>query len=62
MTAPHLSDPLIAAVAAAIDARWRDEVGFLRALVRQPSDNPPGDCAPHAAVTAGLLEDLGFEV
>ena len=62
MTAPHPSDPLIAAVAAAIDARWRDEVGFLRALVRQPSDNPPGDCAPHAAVTAGLLEDLGFEV
>ncbi len=62
MAAPHPSDPLIAAVAAAIDARWQDEVGFLRALVRQPSDNPPGDSAPHAAVAAGLLEGLGFEV
>jgi succinyl-diaminopimelate desuccinylase len=35
---------------------------FLAALVRAPSDNPPGDCAPHAAVAAGLLEGLGFEV
>ena len=35
---------------------------FLAALVRQPSDNPPGDCAAHAALTAGLLEQLGFTV
>jgi acetylornithine deacetylase/succinyl-diaminopimelate desuccinylase-like protein len=35
---------------------------FLAALVRTPSDNPPGDCAPHAAMTAGLLERLGFIV
>jgi acetylornithine deacetylase/succinyl-diaminopimelate desuccinylase-like protein len=35
---------------------------FLAALVRAPSDNPPGDCAPHAAVAAGLLEGLGFGV
>jgi acetylornithine deacetylase/succinyl-diaminopimelate desuccinylase-like protein len=38
------------------------EVAFLAALVRTPSDNPPGDCAPHAEVTAGLLEGLGFSV
>ncbi|MFT0859083.1 ArgE/DapE family deacylase [Ancylobacter sp. G4_0304] len=38
------------------------EVEFLKALVRVPSDNPPGDCAPHAEVAAGLLEELGFTV
>jgi acetylornithine deacetylase/succinyl-diaminopimelate desuccinylase-like protein len=35
---------------------------FLAALVRTPSDNPPGDCTPHAEMTAGLLERLGFTV
>jgi succinyl-diaminopimelate desuccinylase len=37
-------------------------VEFLSALVRQPSDNPPGDCAPHAQRTAELLEGMGFSV
>jgi len=35
---------------------------FLAALVRVPSDNPPGDCAPHAAAAASLLEALGLTV
>ena len=35
---------------------------FLAQLVRTPSDNPPGDCAPHAARAAALLEGLGLEV
>ena len=35
---------------------------FLAELVRHPSDNPAGDCAPHAAMTAQLLERLGFHV
>jgi acetylornithine deacetylase/succinyl-diaminopimelate desuccinylase-like protein len=35
---------------------------FLAALVRVPSDNPPGDCAPHAERTAQLLEAMGFAV
>ena len=35
---------------------------FLAALVRQPSDNPPGDCAPHAATAAALLEAMGLHV
>lgn len=35
---------------------------FLAALVRAPSDNPPGDCAPHAALAATLLGELGFAV
>jgi acetylornithine deacetylase/succinyl-diaminopimelate desuccinylase family protein len=46
----------------AVLARFEEEVAFLAALVRHPSDNPPGDCAPHAAYTAGLLEALGFTV
>ncbi len=37
-------------------------VYFLAELVRQPSDNPPGDCAPHAELTAGLLEHMDFKV
>ena len=49
-------------IRAAVLARFDEEVAFLAALVRHPSDNPPGDCAPHAAYTAGLLEALGFTV
>ena len=36
--------------------------GFLAALVRQPSDNPPGDCTPHALLAASLLEAMGLHV
>lgn len=46
----------------AIDAASADQVEFLAALVRKPSDNPPGDCAAHAVLTADLLEGLGFTV
>lgn len=51
-----------AAIRAAVQARFAAEVAFLAALVRAPSDNPPGDCAAHAAMAAGLLESLGLEV
>lgn len=37
-------------------------VGLLAELVRMPSDNPPGDCAPHATRTAARLEALGLAV
>jgi acetylornithine deacetylase/succinyl-diaminopimelate desuccinylase family protein len=37
-------------------------VAFLKSLVRMPSDNPPGDCAPHAEQTAKQLETFGFKV
>jgi len=41
----------------------RDEqTAFLAELVRVPSDNPPGDCAPHAERAAALLEKLGLKV
>jgi succinyl-diaminopimelate desuccinylase len=45
-----------------VDAAFADQVRFLAELVRVPSDNPPGDCAPHARRTAQLLEGLGFTV
>ena len=35
---------------------------FLAELVKVPSDNPPGDCAPHAARAQALLEAHGLEV
>src|SRR5688572_978078 len=35
---------------------------FLAELVRVPSDNPPGDCAPHAERAAALLEALSLSV
>ena len=39
-----------------------DRIRMLQALVQVPSDNPPGDCAPHAARTAELMTALGFDV
>ncbi|CAM4054853.1 M20/M25/M40 family metallo-hydrolase [Roseateles saccharophilus] len=39
-----------------------DEVRFLQALVRIPTDTPPGNNAPHAERTAELLTALGFAV
>ncbi len=38
------------------------QTDFLAGLVRAPSDNPPGDCAPHAERAAALLEGLGLAV
>ncbi len=46
----------------AVDGRFEQQVAFLRELVRVPSDNPPGDCAPHAERAAALFEALGFHV
>ena len=43
-------------------ARRDEQTRFLAELVKVPSDNPPGDCAPHAARAAQLLEALGFKV
>ncbi|KAH7076913.1 acetylornithine deacetylase [Paraphoma chrysanthemicola] len=45
-----------------VDTHFDDEVRFLQTLVRVPTDTPVGDNAPHAVVTAGLLEGFGFEV
>jgi len=42
--------------------RFPEQVNFLAELIKIPSDNPPGDCAPHALRAAALLEGLGFSV
>ena len=44
-----------------IDAHFSEEVAFLQALVRVPTDTPPGNNAPHALRTAELLRGFGFE-
>ncbi len=51
-----------AQISALVDARFDEEVAFLARLVQTPSDNPAGDCAHHAHVTADALEALGFSV
>ena len=49
-------------IAAFLDAEEEHQVAFLAELVKSPTDNPPGECAAHAALAKRLLEDLGFEV
>ena len=51
-----------AALRAFLATQREAQTALLTELVRTPSDNPPGDCAPHAARTATLLEGLGFTV
>jgi succinyl-diaminopimelate desuccinylase len=50
----------ITALDAWIDAHFDEEVRFLQALVRVPTDTPPGNNAPHAERTAALLKDFGY--
>ena len=49
-------------IPATVDVNFPREVAFLKALVRTPSDNPPGDCAPAAEVATQELQALGFSV
>jgi acetylornithine deacetylase/succinyl-diaminopimelate desuccinylase-like protein len=58
MTAPAPTRAITAFVA----AHRQEAEQFLAALVKVPSDNPPGDCAPHAERAAVLLEAMGFAV
>jgi succinyl-diaminopimelate desuccinylase len=51
-----------ATIAAFLDAQRGRQQAFLAELVKVPSDNPPGDCRPHAERAAELLEGLGLEV
>ena len=45
-----------------IDRHFDEQVAMLAELVRCPSDNPPGDCAPHAELAARLYEAQGLAV
>lgn len=49
-------------IADELEARREDQVAFLAELIRVPSDNPPGDCAPLSERTAELLRGLGLAV
>ena len=44
-----------------IDAHFDEQVAFLQALIRVPTDTPPGNNAPHAERTAELLLAMGLE-
>ncbi len=44
-----------------VDAHFDDQVRFLQSLIQVPTDTPPGNNAPHAEHTAGLLQEFGFE-
>ena len=49
-------------VAAFVDREFPRQTRFLAELVKVPSDNPPGDCAPHAKRARHLLEQLELAV
>ena len=44
-----------------IDAHFDEQVAFLQALIRVPTDTPPGNNAPHADRTAELLHAMGLD-
>ena len=44
-----------------IDEHFDEQVAFLQALIRVPTDTPPGNNAPHADRTAELLQAMGLE-
>ncbi|KAG7142262.1 Succinyl-diaminopimelate desuccinylase like protein [Verticillium longisporum] len=44
-----------------VDAHFDEEISFLQSLVRQPTDTPKGNNAPHAELTADLLHTFGLE-
>ncbi len=44
-----------------IDAHFDEQVQFLQALIRVPTDTPPGNNTPHALRTAELLQGFGYE-
>jgi acetylornithine deacetylase/succinyl-diaminopimelate desuccinylase family protein len=54
MLAQHVAD--------FVDRDFARETQFLAELVKIPSDNPPGDCAAHAARAKQLLEQQGLAV
>jgi succinyl-diaminopimelate desuccinylase len=58
----HMNATARTTISTFLDSERDRQTAFLAALVREPSDNPPGDCAPHAELAARLLEGMGFVV
>jgi acetylornithine deacetylase/succinyl-diaminopimelate desuccinylase-like protein len=61
MTMTTSAAPLQAFVRDWVDAHFTAQTAFLAELVKVPSDNPPGDCQPHAARALQLLDGMGLE-
>ena len=57
-----MTSDLALTLAAYVDRHHQEAIRFLAELVKVPSDNPPGDCAPHGVRAGELLEALGFTV
>jgi len=57
-----VTSDLALTLAAYVDQHHQEAIRFLAELVKVPSDNPPGDCGPHAVRAGALLEALGFVV
>lgn len=57
-----MTAPIETVLATFLAERREDQTHFLAELVRVPSDNPPGDCRPHAKRATLLMEALGFAV
>jgi succinyl-diaminopimelate desuccinylase len=57
-----VTSDLALTLAAHVDQHHQEAIRFLAELVKVPSDNPPGDCAPHGVRAGELLEALGFAV
>ena len=56
-----MESSLYAQLDAWVNQHFDEEVRFLQALVRVPTDTPPGNNAPHAQRTAELLQAMGLE-
>ena len=56
-----MNPSLYAQLDAWVNQHFDEEVKFLQALVRVPTDTPPGNNAPHAERTAELLYAMGME-
>ena len=56
-----MNPSLYAQLDAWVNQHFDEEVQFLQALVRVPTDTPPGNNAPHAERTAELLRAMGLE-
>ena len=56
-----MNPDLYAQLDAWVNQHFDEEVQFLQALVRVPTDTPPGNNAPHAERTAELLQAMGLE-
>ena len=56
-----MDSSLYAQLDAWVNQHFDEEVRFLQALVRVPTDTPPGNNAPHAERAAELLQAMGLE-